>query len=240
VEKKRSHVEVAKPEMSVRHLADFMAASERGRRTIVEGCKYRSLARLMQHKEAILAISSSLKGGPPDLAALKAKADFIRNKLASDDFDALTNETNADYVLRFSHTAGALTLPNAERSPGKKHQFVINGVNVRLTTDLMFQRLTRTNKVLRGGLMLRYAKGRALKPETALFQSAAIHGLLCQLDDVQGAEVDKSLCITLDVYSGIAHPAPGASVSMFKNIEAACASIAERWPNIKPPKDAVL
>jgi hypothetical protein len=36
------------------------------------------------------------------------------------------------------------------------------------------------------------------------------------------------------------HEAPTDSVSRFKNMEAACASIAERWPNVAPPPNAVL
>ena len=37
-----------------------------------------------------------------DEQALKDKARFIRNKLADDDFEALTNEAKADYVEKFS------------------------------------------------------------------------------------------------------------------------------------------
>ena len=59
----KTHREVPEPEISVRHLADFMAASERARRTIVEGCKYRPIARLVQHKEATLAISGAIQKG---------------------------------------------------------------------------------------------------------------------------------------------------------------------------------
>jgi hypothetical protein len=88
--------------------------------------------------------------------------------------------------------------------------------------------------------MLRYAKGKALKPEVAAYQSAAAFGLLCEIADEEGAEPDKPLCLTLDAYSGNIHPAPGASPSMFANMKAACQTIAERWPNIGPPAGAIL
>ena len=56
----------------------------------------------------------------------------------------------------------------------------------------------------------------------------------------EGAEADRAIYVTLDAYTGILYPAPGASASMFANMKAACQSIGERWPNIKPPKGAVI
>src|ERR1019366_6730326 len=35
-------------------------------------------------------------------------------------------------------------------------------------------------------------------------------------------------------------PAPSDSVSRFREMEAACATIAERWQNIEPPAGAIL
>jgi hypothetical protein len=57
----KTHQEVPNPEITVRYLADFMGASERRRRSIVEGCKYRPIARLVQHREATVAISGALQ-----------------------------------------------------------------------------------------------------------------------------------------------------------------------------------
>jgi hypothetical protein len=115
----KTHQEVKEPEISVRYLADFMAASERKRRSIVEGCKYRPIARLVQHKEATLTISEAIRSGPLSSQALKEKADFIRSKLADDDFEALTNEVNADYVEKFSEIVANIKLPDADVLPGK-------------------------------------------------------------------------------------------------------------------------
>lgn len=76
--------------------------------------------------------------------------------------------------------------------------------------------------------------------DVADYQSAAILGLLCMIADEEQAEPDKALCLTFDVQSGILHPAPGNAKTLWENTKAACASIAERWPAIKAPDNAVL
>jgi hypothetical protein len=235
----KTHYAITEPEISVRYLADFMAASERRRRSIVEGCKYRPIARLVQHKEAMVTIAGAIQKGPLNPQALKEKADFIRNKLASDDFEALTNEVNADYVEKFSEVVASIKLPDAEVMPGKVFPpFKINGVKVRFSPHLLLRRIDKSNKQRRGAFMLRYAKGKPLPPTVGGFQSAAAFGLFKNYLAEEGSEPDKSICVTLDAFTGELYPAPGASASMFANMKAACLTIAERWPNIKPPKDA--
>jgi hypothetical protein len=88
--------------------------------------------------------------------------------------------------------------------------------------------------------MFRYAKGTPLKHEIAAYQSAAIFGVLREISDKDAEEVDKPLCITVDGFTGIVYPADGKATTSNLNMKAALASIAERWPNIKPPPGAVL
>jgi hypothetical protein len=238
---KKTHVEIKEPTISVRYLADYMAGSERKKRTIAEGCKYRPLARILQHQEAQAVVTGSFLNGI-DTAELKARSNAIRNKLADDDFDALTNEANADYVKQFAAVADGVNLPVANIEPGNNFPPVhINGVKVSFRPHLSLSRPNpKTNKLMRGAMMLRYAKGKALPSEIADYQSAAIFGLIGMLSDKVEAEVEKGLCLTFDAYSGNLYRAPGASLTRWTNMMAACESIAERWPNIKPPKNAVL
>lgn len=238
----KTHIEVPDAEISVRYLADYMAGSERKRRSIIDTCKYRPIARVLQHKEATLAISTALQSGPASPEALKAKADFIRNKMATGDFDALKNEANADYIEKFSEVVASIKLPDADVLPGTNFPlFKINGVKIRFSPNLLLRRIDKkTNKQKRGAFMLRYSKGKALSPEVGDYQSAAAFGILKEYSGEEGAEADRAICVTLDAYTGILYPAPGASASMFANTKAACQSIAERWPNIKPPKGAVI
>lgn len=102
MEEKKTHRLIEKPTMSVRFLADYMAASDQARRTILRGCKFRTIARLVQHDDAKLAVAKFMLGGTNDPEVLVAEADYIRNKLADSDFDRDCNDINADYVAQFA------------------------------------------------------------------------------------------------------------------------------------------
>lgn len=238
----KTHVVVKAPEIDTRHLADYMAGSDRKKRAILIGCKYRPIAKLLQHKQARIVVAAALRDGEKDPQKLKEKADAVRNKLATDDFDALTNEANADFIERFSKIAADIELPPAEVLPGKVFPAVgVNGVKVRFSPNLLFRRvMPKTNKIKIGSLMLRYAKGKALGVPTGEYQSALIFGLLNEVKEEEAADPDKPLCLTLDVVGAVLYPAPGKSVSMYANAKAACMTIAEQWPNLPPPPGAVI
>ncbi len=237
----RTHREVKKPQITARYLADYMAASERARRTIIRGCKFQSLARVMQHDEAKLVVSKSIWDADKGAEFLTAESCRIRNKLADSDFERDTNDLNADYVARFAKVRDKLALPEAEfSSPGKSISILINGVKINVELHARLNRRTRTNKIKTGAAALRYAKGKPLLEEIGFWQSAFLFGCLRAAETTENVEPEQKLCLTIDAYAGNAISAPSNSISRFRNMEAACATIAERWDNIEPPEGAVL
>ena len=227
--------------MSVRSLADYMAASEITKRSVVRASKYRAIARVIQHDEAKLAVTEFITAGAEDPNYLISKPDYIRGKLADTDFESELNEHNADYLARFASVCEGLVLPKAEVLPGKEYRpLMINGVRVTCSAPLRLQRTTKTNKVRTGAVMYRYTRGKALPDRTGCLQSAAIMGFLSEVEKDADSEPERALCLTVDAYAGKAHAAPGDAVSVFNNIKAACATIAERWENVEPPPNAVL
>lgn len=88
--------------------------------------------------------------------------------------------------------------------------------------------------------MLRYGKNKALSAAVGGWQSAGIYGYLRTLEEAEKTEAERALCITLDAVTGKCHDAPGNAVYLFNDMKAACATINERWPAIKPPKKAIL
>jgi hypothetical protein len=237
----KTHREVKKPQISGRLLADYMAASETARRTIVRGCKYQAIVRVIQHNEAKVAVARFIRDGMVDSGRLTEKAQALRDRIADTDFDRDLLDHNADYIDRFVKIHGVVSLPAADiLAPGKTEPFEVHGVKVTPELHFRLQRTTKTNKVKVGAGMLRYAKGKALAPNVAEWQSAFIHGYLTAHPIEEAVEPEGKLCLTVDAYSGAVHAAPGDAVRRYQNMMAACASIAERWPNIAPPPGAVF
>jgi hypothetical protein len=68
---KKTHTEVKNPQISIPRLADYMAASEQGQRTIAQSCKYRSIARVTQHNEAKAVVSNHIVSGSAGAGGLR-------------------------------------------------------------------------------------------------------------------------------------------------------------------------
>src|SRR5690606_15791191 len=113
----------------------------------------------------------------------------------------------------------AVELPAAEiLAPGKTQKIEIEGVNVSADIQFRLRRLTKNNKVKIGAAMFRYAKGKALKPEIAGWQSALLLAYLAETALEDDAAPEAKLCVTIDMYSGVTCPAPGDSVTRYKNM----------------------
>jgi hypothetical protein len=230
--------EVKVPTVSARHLADYMAASERARRSIIAGCKYRPIARIIQHNEAKAVVANWERASRPEGHLIK-RADALSAKFAHDQFDRDLLDHNADYIRRYDKVSGNVILPNAESlTPPKFDPLVLNGVRVSFSPNFFFRRTTKTNAVRLGAGTLRYEKFKKVNPEAARYQSAFAVGYLNQHGDHFGADADPKLCIIVDAWAGEVIAAPGDAVTRFKNMEAACKTIAEWWPNIEAPSPA--
>lgn len=239
---KKTYTEVKQPQISIPRLADYMAASEQGQRTIAQSCKYRSTVRVTQHNEAKAVVANYIVSGMAGTGGLKERAEQIRNKIADGDYEEDLNEHNADYIDQFAKVVENVDiLAGAERlSPPKFSPLMLGGMKVSFVPQLILRRLTKTNKIRAGALMLRYAKNKTLPADVAEIQSAAIYGYWRTLDVTKNGDAERVLCITLDAFTGKCHVAPTNAIYLFNEMKAACSTLVERWPAIKPPKNAIL
>jgi hypothetical protein len=238
---KKTHRLVNSPAVSARFLADYMAATDSVRRTIIRGCKYQATARVVQHTEAQGAVSHFLRTGSKHLDALKGRAQALRDRMADDEFERDVLDHNADFIDRFASHKHPLDLPEADLEPvGTVPVIDINGVALKAGLSFRLRRVTRTNEIRIGAACLRYAKGKALPPDTASWQAAIILGYLKASNTEAKAFPEGKLCIVIDAQRGTVYPAPGNAIQRYKYVESACATIAEQWANIPPPPNAVL
>ena len=175
---KKTHRMVNEPQISGRYLAEYMAASDVRRRSIITNCKFQPIARVVQHNEAKLQVGRFLRGDIAEVTGLLDEANRLREQMADGDFERDVLDHNADYLERFAEVAGGMTLPNAHcDAPGPCPTMEIQGVRVNADLAVRFRRSTATNKVKTGAAVVRYAKGQELKTEIAEWQSAFVFGV---------------------------------------------------------------
>ena len=71
---------------------------------------------MIQHREAQAVLTAFFVNGKSEASESKAKAEFIKNKLADDDFDVSVNEANASYLERVAQILAEIKLPDATLS----------------------------------------------------------------------------------------------------------------------------
>lgn len=241
LDQEQTHRQNAVPKVSVNRLADYMAASEQVKRSMLTSFKYPAIARVVQHNDARSIIANHLCSPNRTEADLRADLDDLEGRLCDSQFESDTLDHNCDYLRRFLATMGRMGLPAADYAPTDRLPAdELNGTKVTFWPQAVVSRVTRRNTRRVGTLMLRYAKNRSLSAEVGLWESAFMFGYLTSrpLDEV--SRPDKALCLTVDCYEGVAHQAPGDAVYRYKEMHAACGGIAERWAAVKPPAGAVF
>ncbi|WP_413219234.1 hypothetical protein [Tritonibacter mobilis] len=237
-----THRLVKTPKVNGRYLSDYMVASERARRTIIRDCKYRKIARALQHSNAKAFIANALRSGALSPDSLREEGHRLHEMMADSDFERDTLDVNGDFLKAYGEVFSMETFPSTAEIVDIPPKFKANINGVEVNPDIRFgvQRVTRTNRLRTGFGTIRYAKNKPLGDELGAFQSSILFGFRKMLDVQDDAAPEEKLCLTLDCVTGNFIPAPTDATRRFQNVEAACATIAERWDNIEPPENAVL
>ena len=239
----KTHLRHDRPQMAARALADYMAASEVSKRTVVRNSKYEPLLHVAHHDEARVVVGKFVADRDTDLSWLAEESQRIRDRgtAAPEGFERDLAGRNAAYIERFAKVWPGVAMPKAEILPaGEAPPLDLNGVRVTVELHFRLRRASRNNTLRTGAGTLRYSKNRPLPRAVGEWQAAFLLGYLRALGTAPGEEPDGKLCLVLDAQAGALHTAPGDAVRRFGQMTAACASIAERWPNVAPPPGAVL
>lgn len=236
-----THKLVKSPKVNGRYLADYMNASERAKRTIIRNCKFPPIAKLLQHQLAKAFISNFLQNGSSNGALLSDEAERLRSMMADTEFDRTLFDVNADFLDAYADVYDPDDFPNAEVAQmPDPFKLDLSGVSVNPDIRFCLQRTTKTNRLRTGLGTIRYAKNKPLAEEIGKWQSSLLFGCRQIMDGEDEKAAEQKLCVTLDAVTGEFIEAPGDALSRFKNMEAACQSIAERWDSVEPPPSAIV
>ena len=240
-----THTMLDSPRISGRRLAEYMAASPIRQRTIIRDTKFRPVEPEISYDEGYQLIGDMLSEGPLVTSALREAAEDFHDRMDVRGIrERIAYDLIGDMFEWLAEERPEFGLPDVERFDdsrawGQGGEFRMGGVVVDPEVHFRLRKMKR-NAAGVGVVSLRYSKSGPVNDTVAEWQAALLYGYLLETVDDEGLRPDPDLCILLDLRSGIAHPAPGRAKTLFKQMEAACASIAERWPAIKPPDRAVV
>ena len=240
-----THFVVERPRMSARRLAEYMVASPVRQRTLVRDTKYRTVEPEISYAEGFEILGEMIADGELSTDTLKDAADDFYDRM---DVRGARERIRLDLIGDLFEWLGDhrpdFDLPDdaerydTSRTWGRGGGFGLGGVEIDPEVHLRLRRVRRN--VHLGLVTLRYSKSGPLDVDVALWQSSLLHGYLAATLEDDGARAAPDLCLTLDLRTGAAHAAPGDARTRVRHMEAACASIAERWPAVAPPPKAVL
>ena len=242
-EDQKTHTLRQNPGMSIRMLADYMAASEQAKRSILTKCKFAPKAAIIQHRDAQESISDRLSRAGARDEDIEIRIETLRSGLQATPFEVEVAEHNADYLDRFLQNPASVPLKAQEIFKGDRLQaLMVEGVSISCTPHIVLKRVNRRNTPKIGLGFFRYSKGRSLPKETADWQNAIAFGYLKTKLEQGLADTDpeRDLCVVLDIWGGRTHAAPGNSVYRFNEVKAVCAGIGQRWGQIPPPLNAIF
>lgn len=219
-----------------------MVASEIKKRTIIRDCKYRKIARSIQHERAKAFITNALRSDSLSQQSIIDEGQRLHDMMADTDFERDTLDINGDFLKAYGEMFSMDTFPKTAEICEAPTEFKasINGVEVNPDIRFGVQRVMRNNRLRTGIGSIRYAKNKPLDDEVGAYQSSVLFGCRKMIDAQDDTAPEEKLCLTLDCVTGKFIPAPTDATRRFQNIEAACASIAERWDSIEPPENAIF
>lgn len=236
----KTHREVKTPRLSDNKLADYMAASEQARRGILRSCKYQPRAAVIQHQDARKMIADSIVNGKFDPAALEKKIAMYEGKITDTEFEADVKQHNIDY-MKSALEMGADGIKGQDFARCKtQHKLDFNGTEISFFPDVLVARTNQRNNRKIGAINFRYSRSAKLSVKVAEWQSALIFGVLRDHPFEEESTPELALCQTYDGFNGKLYAAPSKSIYMYNEMQAACAAIAQQWPKIEPPANAVL
>jgi hypothetical protein len=228
-------------------MGEYVAADDGPRETLLRNAKYERISRTLQYHNLRRAISSYLASPIRDgrilaacRAALEAERDAATHPQVRENFvyelralDAFERSTNAMQI-------GGLAL---ERAPIPRTKLNLNGVAVSVSPTVYVRVPRSRGGDLRGALIVDNARGIAPRTDeaqarmtramtaTAILLHQYVADTVCASDE----RPSPTHCIVFHAFRQERVSAPSGYRRAFRNMEAACGSIARGWAAITPP-----
>lgn len=237
---KTKYREAKNPQVSANQLSQYLSAGPTARKRIVRDARFQSTAIVTRYKAAREAITSCLcddTRSPMKVAEYQHKLNVRLSEPGISSWVSEDLELSIKAIERYAATAGQTILSKVLCKPihGTVPPLLIEGLRVKVTPDVTLHKADGTV----GVLVTAIAKGE--KSDKARAEqcrtSALLAWLFAQKHLNSLGEVSRPLCLSYDVFGGIALSSTANYKTKIQNIHDACEEIMERWNKVTPPED---
>ncbi|MFT6963551.1 MAG: hypothetical protein ACJAWV_003288 [Flammeovirgaceae bacterium] len=218
------------PRASVNQISEYVGANSTRRKKIVEDAKNPSSFIVARYTEARKAISNYIAEG--DLSCLDECADFLKNKVATSDFQKNDKKKSLEALLAIRNIdLSFLSGFEMDVYSGSNPKLQISGLDISVNPDIIIRGEHRGKKII-GAVKLHISSSAPLTEEMGKSVAMIIHEFI--KSHVQSADETAHLkfCISLDIFNGRLTEAPTSVKKRLSKIGASCEEFVLRWDSI--------
>lgn len=224
-----------KPRLSVNKLGEYLIAGPARRHRIIYDAKFPSDVIVPFYTPAEEAIAQFIAGGMHDISTLENRIRTLGQSHAQTVWDQRRINSNIDAIESFMNMVDALDLRGATPILGAHKAPVVtfNGVDISVRPEITLEGVGVRGVPIVGGLKLHFPKANPLDARAGGYVSAMLHCFSADHLPDKGT-ADGRLCMLVDVSAGRVYPGSISTKQKVRDLQAACAEIASRWPTIQP------
>jgi len=224
------------PRISVNKLAEYLDCKAARRTKILQDQKFPQDYIVVYYKEASEAISQFLSSNMQDISILDRAIRILEQK-SGDTIQAQRRiNGNIDAIENFQLMADDIDFGAMEPSLGASSpdHLKIRGVSISVRPEITLIGRNKRGQIQNGAIKLHFSKNFALSEDASAYVSAILNTYTHDFLMNDGA-VSSSYCHVIDVGSRTIWPGVKAVRQRMKDVEEACAEIADRWKLIQQP-----
>lgn len=227
------------PRLSANQLSEYLTASPGRRKSIVKAAKFPKTVVVAHYDGAWKAIPKFLCDNARPIShltgamvELQSKADNPTQKPWVKDDSRLSIEAISTFQKGYNKLG--LSAVECRAVTGSLPKLVINGVEISVRLDMTVHKKDRV-----GGAVLLFSKseGSAKERGDRGRNSAVLAFLFAKNYLTHLGEIDRKLCLSVDVFGGKSYACPDTFMRKIGNMEDSCEEVVLRWPTITPPDD---
>lgn len=219
------------PRMSVNKLGEYMVASPRRRKRIIEDQKEPHDFVVARYRDAEEAIGEYLRDGAEDDSCIQEAIQKLQFKPKKSQWDTDTAGLCNDALEAFLEVVGDIDLDgDALVRDFSRRPLRMVGVAISVRPEVLLRKKVTGAVSEIGAIKLCFSKNKRLSEESASYIGAILHEYMQSV--YPDLRVIRARCQVVDVFGRKVFEAPRAYKTRLQDVEAACEEIARAWPDM--------